>query len=332
MGQKFPDTDIAEKPLNSISLAMGANIKYKDSVFSSVFSHPDILRELYCAIVDVNLPPDIPITINTLEDALFMGQLNDISFSIGDKLVVLIEHQSTINPNIALRLLMYIGRVYEKIIKPKKIYGTKLIPIPRPEFFVLYNGTAPYPDEKTLKLSDMFESASSLGLPEKSPSLELELRVININHGQNEDIIKRCETLRCYSAFVAKVREYEGKGLSLEAAIKKAIQYCIEHDILKEFMEQHGTEVISMLFGEWNLDEVLDLRFEEGIEKGREEGREEGMEIGIEKGMEKGREEGMEKGMAKVARNALAEGASLEFIHVITGLDMETIERLASRQ
>ena len=82
---------------------MNANTKYKDSVFSFLFSDPDVLRELYCALEDVSLPPDIPITINTLKDVLFMDRVNDISFEIGGKLVVLIEHQSTINPNMALR-------------------------------------------------------------------------------------------------------------------------------------------------------------------------------------------------------------------------------------
>ena len=74
---------------------MLANTKYKDSVFSLLFSDPVILRELYCALEDVTMPPDIPITINTLQDALFMDRINDISFEIGDKVVVLIEHQST---------------------------------------------------------------------------------------------------------------------------------------------------------------------------------------------------------------------------------------------
>jgi len=122
---------------------MGANIKYKDSVFSLLFSEPDLLRELYGAIEGISLPSDVPIIINTLRDVLFMGLINDISFEIGGKLIILIEHQSTINPNMALRLLMYIARVYEKIIGERNIYSSRLLRIPRPEFFVLYNGVSP---------------------------------------------------------------------------------------------------------------------------------------------------------------------------------------------
>jgi len=106
-----------------------------------------------------------------------------------------------INPNMALRLLIYIARVYEKIIDDKKIYASKPIPLPRPEFFVLYNGVSPYPDEKILKLSDVFESVASLGIPEtENPSLELEARVIN-------NLALQGEVVDC--AFVGKVRERE---------------------------------------------------------------------------------------------------------------------------
>jgi hypothetical protein len=247
---------------------MGTNAKYKDSVFSFLFSDPDVLRELYCALDNVTLPPDVPVTINTLQDVLFMDRVNDISFEIGGKLVILIEHQSTIHPNMALRLLMYVARVYEKIVGDKNVYSTKPVHLPRPEFFVLYNGAAPDSDEKTLKLSELFESVASLGLPEGNLALELEVKVININEGRNERIARRCRTLAGYSAFVKKVQEFVKEGKEREQAIRQAVIHCREHDILKEFFETHGTEVINMLMTEWNMDDALAVRYEEGREEG----------------------------------------------------------------
>jgi len=288
---------------------MGANTKFKDSVFSLLFSDPDLLRELYCALKGIDLPSDIPVTINTLQDVLVMDRINDISFEIGGKLVILIEHQSTINPNMALRLLLYIARVYDKIIgDKKKIYTTNLIRLPRPEFFVLYNGVSPYPDEETLKLSEAFESAASLGIPEKgNPSLELVAKVININQGRNEKILQKCKTLNGYCAFIEKVRKYVKEGYSLEEAIRKAVIYCCDHDILKEFLEKNALEVMTVfLTAEWNLDDAKQVWYEEGMEKGLEKGREE------------------------IARNALAEGLSMEIVQKITGLDIDTIKSLQS--
>ena len=255
---------------------MSTNKQFKASVFSFLFSKPDILRELYCALEGVSLPTDVPITINTLNIALFMNKINDISFEIGGKLVVLIEHQSTINPNMALRLLMYIARVYEKLIDDKKIYSSKQIKIPRPEFFVLYNGIDPYPDESISKLSYAFESTESLGLPEKKNQLELVVRVININKGRNKAIAKRCRILSEYSAFIDKVREYEKEGMGREEAVKKAVIYCRNHDILKEFLKKNATEILNMLTTEWNWDDALAVRYEEGLEDGLEKGRKDG--------------------------------------------------------
>ena len=282
---------------------MGANNRYKDSLFSFLFSDPATLRELYCALEGVTLPEDVPVTINTLREVLFIERINDISFEIGGKLIILIEHQSTINPNMALRLLMYTARVYEKILGDKNIYTTRNIPVPRPGFFVLYNGAAPYPDENILKLSDAFESAASLGLPEEgNPALELVVKVVNINEGRNEGIAKKCKTLAGYRAFIGKVREYEKGSGDKEEAMKEAVRYCRNHDILKEFLEQNGTEVMNMLITEWKMEDALAVRYEEGWEEGRED----------------------------IARNALAKGVSLELIHDITGLEIETIKNLSA--
>jgi len=288
---------------------MKTNKKFKSSVFSLLFSEPDILRELYCALDGVSLPPDAPVSINTLEDVLFKDLINDISFEIDGKLVVLVEHQSTINENMALRFLMYIGRIYEKITMGKNIYARKPVKIPVPEFFVLYNGVEPYPDEKDIKLSEAFEKLDNLGFMEKSfLSLELIVKVININEGRNQALAARCKKLAEYSAFIAKVRFFMKELGSLKKAIKKAVIYCQKHDILREFLELHATEVLNMLYTEWNIDDAIDVA--------REEGREDGLE------------EGRFNEKLKIARNLLAKGSTFEFVHEITGLDMETIENL----
>jgi predicted transposase/invertase (TIGR01784 family) len=282
---------------------MNVNNKYKNSVFTMLFSDPDLLRELYCALEGVSLPPDVPVTINTLENALFMGQINDVSFEIGGKLVVLVEHQSTVNRNMALRLLMYIGRVYEKIIEGRNIYSSKRLLIPRPEFFVLYNGTDPFPDNEIYRLSDSFESLKELGLEEKDfLSLELVVRVININEGRNGAIAKRCKKLAEYSAFVAKARAFLKELGSREDAVKEAVKYCQTHGILRRFLKLHTAEVLGMLFTEWNLDDAIAVA----------------------------REEALEDGKLEIARNLLAKGMTPEFVHDITGLDLETIAGLMS--
>ena len=293
---------------------MYINNKFKNSVFVMLFDDPVLLRELYCALEGVSLPPDIPVIINTLENVLVLDFNNDISFAIGGKLIVLIEHQSTINPNMALRLLLYFSRVIERIAKGSKLYSRKLMSVPWPEFFVLYNGTDPFPDEQVIRLSDLYEKPGELGLPEKSrPLLELEVRVININEGRNADIASRCKKLSEYSAFMAKIRAFRKETGDLEEAIKTAVKYCRKHDILKEFLEIHGEEVINML---------LTLTTEDAIAYAREEG--------VEEVIEKGKEEGHMKATLAIARSALAKGLPIEVIHDITDLDFHVIKKLSA--
>jgi len=284
---------------------MHVNIKYKDSVFSLLFSKPDLLRELYGALEGVDLPEDTPVVINTLQDALYMNRINDISFEIGGKIIVLVEHQSTVNKNLPLRMLLYIARLYEKIIDSKNIYKNKRIPIPFPVFIILYNGNEDMPDRMVLKLSDLFEQPGALTANQEA-ALELNITVININHGRNKEIAEKCQTLAAYSSFVDKVKEFEKETKDRAEALELAIKYCKEYDILKEFLETHSTEVFNMLLTEWNWDDALEVRFEEGWERGRGERD------------------------LELACNALAKGYSLEQIHDITGLDIETIKRLQS--
>jgi hypothetical protein len=248
-----------------------ANEKYKDSIFTLLFSNPDILRELFSAIKGIPLPPDIPIDINTLSDVLFRTQRNDLSFLVGDHLIVLIEHQSTINNNIPFRFLLYIARLYEKITDPKKRFLRKLIELPEPEFIVLYNGKTPYPDHKELRFSNAFIRDKRR---KKERQLELVVQVYNINKGHNQKILKKCKMLENYSVLVDKIREFEQEGNSLDEAVRLAVKYCIDNNVLKDFLRKHGSEVFNMLYSEYNFDEEAAVIREEAREEGREEERE----------------------------------------------------------
>jgi len=289
---------------------MGANEKHKDSVFSLLFSEPDILRELYSAIEGVELPADTAIDINTLSNALFMGRINDVSFTVGGRLIVLIEHQSTVNKNMPLRLLMYAARLYEKITDRLKLYQTDLEPIPEPIFIVLYNGKDPYPEHAVLKLSDAFKDAAGLRADgPDGPALELVVHVYNINQGYNAAMLEKCETLGGYSVLVSKIWECR-ETMELEEAMKAAIRHCIDNDILRPFLETHSSEVQNMLITEWKLEEAqmawLAQGRKEGRNEGRKEGRKEGRNEGRKEGRNEGRKEGRNEGIAIGAGNIVA--------------------------
>ena len=245
---------------------MKINKNYKSSVFTELFGTDEKIIELYCAIDGKPYPENAEIKINTLQDALFMDRLNDVSFTIDDKLIVLVEHQSMINENMPLRALYYISRLYEKIVESRNIYRKKLVKIPTPEFFVLYNGVEEYPDKCILKLSDAYKVANN------DIELELIVKVFNINKGHNAEIVQRSKTLDDYISFVDMIRAKLNSGKALESAIKEAMSFCIENGILRDFLETNGAEVANMLYVEWNWDDALEVAREEGVEEGIEIG------------------------------------------------------------
>lgn len=247
---------------------MQSNQKYKDSLFSAYFGEkPERLIELYNALEGTNYPLDTPVQVNTLDNVLFKDRINDLSFQIGEHLVVLVEHQSTINNNMPLRMLIYLGRLYEKIIEQKAVYRSAVVPLPTPKFIVLYNGKSPLPEYSQQRLSDAFY------LEEDMPKIELTVDVWNVNYGKEVGVIQRCKSLAEYALFVYCVREERKKGKELGEAITIAIRQCIQNDIMREFLIQKGSEVENMLYGEWNMDEALEI--------GKEEARKEGIKEGI---------------------------------------------------
>lgn len=242
---------------------MPANRKYKDSVFSKYFSEdPKRLVELYNALEGTNYPENTPVKVNTITDVLYKDRLNDLSFLLDGQLVVLIEHQSTINNNMALRMLIYLGRLYEQILPSDALYRSKLIKIPTPKFIVLYNGLDDCPDHYQQRLSTAFSAADD------EPSVELVVDVWNVNFGENERLAKESKSLYDYSYFVHCVRQWKSKGLESDDAIARAIQDCVKANIMKEFLSKHGSEVENMLFTEWNWDTALKVQKEEGEEEG----------------------------------------------------------------
>jgi hypothetical protein len=242
---------------------VNVNREYKNSVFTMLFNDEDKVRELYAAIKGVDYDPNLPVVITTLQDILYMNQTNDLSFTAEEKMALIVEHQSTLNHNMPLRILMYMSRVYEKIVDRRSLYKDALVKIARPEFIVLYNGTDDTPDKWEERLSEAYMEVEG----NTKISLDLVVTVYNINKGRNPELLSRSENLAGYAEFVARVRENEKeKAMPLKEAITEAIRSCIRDGVLAPFLEEHGSEVVNMLLEEWNLDEAKEVWQEEARE------------------------------------------------------------------
>ena len=316
-----------------------ANRQYKDTVFRMLFSEKENLLSLYNAVTGSHYQNAEALKIVTLENAIYMGMKNDLAFMLETN-IYLYEHQSTINPNIPLRDLIYIGIEYQQFVNDKSLYSSKLQKIPAPKFMVFYNGTDDVEDRMELKLSSAYEHLAG------EPDLELKVLMLNVNEGHNKELMEQCQTLKEYAIYVARVRKYASE-LNLNDAVERAITECIKEGILVEFLRKNRSEVkmVSILEydKEWEEKKLRKAEYEAGKEDGRNEGIEigknEGIEIGKNEGIKIGKEIGKSKGIEIGREEAIAEmihnmakcGYSIDKIAEITGRSTEQIQSIMDR-
>jgi len=244
------------------------NRRYKDSVFVDFFSEDRTAKANFLALYNALHGTDYQSTAILknirLKQVLYMSFANDVSYLVDNKIIVLAEHQSTINPNMPIRCLEYIARLYEQFYKSKEKYSRKQLAIPTPEFYVFYNGKEPYRGDSLLKLSDSFTQTHD------EYALELSVKVVNINYDKTNEILKLCKPLKQYSLFVDAVRR--NIAVDKEHGFEKAIKECIQNDILREYLQRKSKEVLNMLIGEYDYDTDIAVQREESFDMGRLEG------------------------------------------------------------
>ena len=293
-----------------------SNRKYKDSVFVDLFSEDEKAKEnflsLYNALHGTHLPLSSPVENIRLENVMYMNIINDVSCLIDGKIIVLAEHQSTINENMPLRFLEYIARLYEKLQAPTDRYLRKLSKIPAPEFYVFYNGTEDYPETTVLKLSDAF-----ITKPEQVP-LELTVQVLNINTDKANKVLTACKPLEEYSLFVEEVRKQT--QLDSENGFTNAVKICIEKGILKEYLQRKSREVINMLVAEYDYDTDIAVQRKGAGRIAFAEGIEQGKSLGLTEGS---RQKALET--ARILKHL---GDSVKKIMQATGLTQEEVESI----
>ena len=289
------------------------NRNHKDSLFIDLFckdqkSGKENFISLYNALhqTNLNLETTTLEEVN-IENVLYMALSNDIAMLVDGRLIVLVEHQSTINENMPLRLLEYVSRIYEQIVPSEDRYEKKMIKIPYPEFYVFYNGTEEYPVEKELRLSDAFLIPEDKYSKAKKISLEILVKVININIDKENPILKQCRALQEYSTLIELIRET--KRENPKAPLEEALSKAINDGILEDYLKRKSTEVRNMLIAEYSYETDIKVQRREAFRLGKEEGAE-------QKAIE-------------TAKNMILDKIPLEQIEKWIGLPFETIKRIA---
>ena len=296
------------------------NREYKSSLFADLFSDAKRGLSIFNALMGTEYSDPGELEIATLKDAVFMNRKNDVALLVEMRLLML-EHQSTINPNMPLRGLQYYADSMDGYIERKQynIYGKKRIKIPAPYYYVLYNGREDAPDREELRLSDSFEC--------KTEGYEWTASFVNINTNHNRELMEKCPELKGYTKLVEYIRENIDQGMEKEESVDTAVDRCIEEGYLVDYLRQHIGEARGMLLSGFK-EEI----YEKGLrEEGREEGMKEGRREGLEEGMKEGREEGIREGMETIVMNLLRNNTP-EFVAEQCGLELDYVNSIKEEQ
>ncbi len=243
------------------------NRKYKDSIFTDIFgSDRDGKKnflELYNALSGTNYKlENVNLQRKIIEQSLYKTFNNDVSWEIDGKLIVLVEHQSTINGNMPFRCLEYVTRIYENIVPVNKRYAEKVYKIPNPDFYVVYVGKDKLPPEQELYLSDAFYIKDS-------SRLELVVKVKNCSNSNSLPVKEKCDILKEYCQFIEIVERLYNKKYP-KRSFRKAIETAVSQGILVDYLDRKSREVINMLCAKYDYKMDIAVKQEEAFENGME--------------------------------------------------------------
>ncbi len=250
------------------------NRQVKDKVFRFIFEKDkEALLQLYNALNGTSYENASQLQVVTLESAVYIVMKNDLAFVLAGTLN-LYEHQSTYNPNMPVRFLLYLGQEYQRIVEEaqQSLYGGKQITLPIPKCIVFYNGEKEIPEGKIIRLSDAYMDY------EGEADVEVKVKLLNINYGHNKKLMESCKSLNEYAQFVEISRQLAKERGNTKEVMREAIEYCIGNDILADFLKKYRGEVLGMILEEFDAE-----KYERSM---REEGREEGEAIRLVRSVE----------------------------------------------
>ncbi|MBO5125176.1 MAG: Rpn family recombination-promoting nuclease/putative transposase [Spirochaetaceae bacterium] len=296
------------------------NRSHKDSLFVDYFSKDREWKQhflsLYNALHGTNLQvADTTLERVNIDQVLYKSYYNDIAVLVDGQFILMIEHQSTVNPNMPLRLLEYIARIYGNTVDSRAKFSRHLVPLARPEFIVFYTGNQKLPPESYLYLSDSFPNQP----PNADLTLELKVKVCTIRSEHPSPVVHSCPDLEQYVQFLELVEE--AKAADRTEPLKWAIQEAVHRNILRDYLERKGGEILSILMTEYDYATDMAVQKEEAYEDGLFAGREEGISIGLERGAYQSKLE--------MARSLLDYGDAPEKVALCTGLPLELVQQLA---
>ena len=284
-------TEFGENPNVTNAIPEKGNRNYQDSVFKCLFQEAKyqklVFEELHPELAGIYDESDFENI--ELENIFTIDIYNDVCFRVHNHLIILMEHQSTVNPNMPLRILIYLAEEYKRILTNSNnwndLLSSNLVKIPYPEMYVIYTGNRQMPD--TMSLDDAFITKSNFG-----GDIKLDIPVYTVH---NSD---RVNVLHEFTSLIDEIKYTQKKcDIKLIEAIRLVITKYMTSDYeIADFLIEKE-DVIDMMKQQLTHEEIVEIQVEGAEKKGREEGRKEGREEERQKSVIKAYEMLLEAGI-----------------------------------
>ena len=216
----------------------------KNSVFLDLFQNKSYLLKLYKTLH----PEDTQATEDSLTDVTITNVLtdnlyNDLGFIANNKLMILVEAQSTWTVNILVRVLLYLAQSYHEYFQrtSQDYYKSKKVKMPKPELYVIFTGNKGRKTDKISLTKEFFEGAD----------IDVEVKAKVIYESDTDDIINQ------YIIFCKVFNEQTKQHGMTRKAVTETIRICKDRNVLREYLAQREKEVVTIMMSLFDSEQIM---------------------------------------------------------------------------
>ncbi|MCM1106805.1 MAG: hypothetical protein NC355_07670 [Blautia sp.] len=233
----------------------------KNSVFLDLFQNKSYLLKLYKTLhPEDTAATEDSLTNVTIENVLTDNLYNDLGFIVNNKLMILIEAQSTWTMNILVRVFLYLAQSYHEYFQrtSQNYYKSKKVKMPKPELYVIFTGNKGRKPDIISLSEEFFGSADT----------DIEVKAKIIYESNKDDIINQ------YIIFCKVFNEQTNQYGMTKAAITETIRICKDRNVLREYLLDREKEVVTIMMSLFDEEQIIKSyikseRYEETKENAR---------------------------------------------------------------
>lgn len=216
----------------------------KNSVFLNLFQDKSYLLELYKTLhPEDTAATEDSLTDVTIENVLTDNLYNDLGFIVGNKLMILVEAQSTWTMNILVRVLLYLAQSYHEYFQrtSQNYYKSKKVKMPKPELYVIFTGNKGRKPDRISLSKEFFEGAD----------IDIEVKAKVIYESNEDDIINQ------YIIFCKVFNEQTKMHGMTRKAVTETIRICKDRNVLRDYLLKKEKEVVTIMMSLFDEEQIM---------------------------------------------------------------------------